>query len=501
MHSCISPENINRQASSWTNRKDAQFVTDPNTGDAWLLGGALPDGSSTNEIDMWDGEQWNPNQPITPVTGASSAVLNNFSAGTAQLYNNKVYIFGGFSSTSGQRGYQSFQSIPWIDVSTSPPTYGTQLTLGAIPAARQDHCSVLTASHKVIIYGGYDANAKSTFADIWSLDLVTMTWSQIVPANPTSPRYRHNCAIAGANMIVYGGAATSATGPQTGYATDVQIYDVMLTSWMNSYTPKQDTTPISQPLGGGGPSNGGGLGVGPIVGIVAGVLVVAGCVLGFLYYKRRQKRIEIHEAELEKAAYLASLRPEGGDRQGKDGYMGTSVVSTPGMSHSGAYNGMDELLLNNGGGSPGMGGQGQNNVQYLMQHLPDGTIAVQPVYLDHQSVQTPNMRGATADDNAYVSPVMSNNSNGGGSSGGYFAPPPPSSNTSAQIHVASAVTSPYVLPPQQKPHVTYPQPSHDPFASPSMATTPLPPGYNPQSHSHSATLGLGSPQQMPDRLQ
>ncbi|KAF9348730.1 hypothetical protein BGX26_012873 [Mortierella sp. AD094] len=453
------------QASQWASRIDTSFVTDSN-GASWLLGGSFADSTSTNEIDKFQNGAWTPALSVSPVPG-SSAVLNNFNSGTAQLYNNKIYIFGGYSSPSGQRGYQSFQAIPYIDISTPNPTNGVQYALGQVPPPRQNHCSVLTNSQKVYIYGGYDATNKASLSDMWVLDMVTWTWTQVVPTIPSSSRYGHNCNIAGANIVVFGGAAVVAgQAGLTGYVKDVQVFDITQSRWMSSYAPKQDTTPVSSPLPGSG-SGTGGLGIGPIIGIVAGVLVVVGCGLGLFIYKRRQKQIEIREAELEKEAYLASLRPEGGD-QNKSIHSpsaahvgGQSLVSTPGMSHNG-FNGMDELLLSNAAGSPG---QGQGNVQYLMQHLPDGTIAVQPVYLDHQTMSSPNI--GAGDEGGYISPMASATHGGGG----YFAPPP-----------------------AQTPQVTYPQPSHDPFASPVMPNVPLPPGYHPGSS------GVGSPQQVPEQL-
>ncbi|KAG0250295.1 hypothetical protein BG011_008502 [Mortierella polycephala] len=479
------------QAAVWANRKAASFVTDLSTGAAWFLGGSFADGSSTNEIDRFQNGDWTAALTAAVAEGAaSSAVLNNFSSGTAHIYNSRIYIFGGFSSTAGQRGYQSFQSLPFIDVSKGDAlVFGTQLTLGPIPSPRQNHCSVLTESAKVIIFGGYDQNSKSTLQDVWSLDLVTMTWVQILTTNGARPRHNHVCNIAGANMVVFGGLSTTGDA-QVGYGKDVQVYDVMQSSWMNSYAPKQDTTKKSEPASGGFGSSG--LGIGPIIGIVIGALAAVCLIVGFIIYKRRQKQIEIREAELEKEAYLASLQPE--DREGsRSGHSpshspgsksrmagSNSVVSTPSMSHSGAYNGMDELLLQNAAASPGMGGQAQGNVQYLMQHLPDGTIAIQPVYLDRQAIQmqtSPNMSAQAASPNlggsgGYVSPPTSNNS-----AGGYFAPPP------ASPAVTSAVTSPYM---------TYPQPTHDPFASPALHNAPLPPGYQSSS---SPVSGMGSPQQ------
>ena len=313
------------------------------------------------------------------------------------------------------------------------------------------------------------------------------------------------------------------TGGQQAYVTDIQIYDVMLSKWMNEYAPKADGTAISEPLGGNNGASSG-LSTGALIGIVIGAIVVLGLAIGLFLYRRRQKQIEIKEAEMEKEAYLASLRPEGGDTAGRDSKVSPRVspnaaraaLSTPGMVHSNAYAGMDELLLNNAAGSPGMGGQAQGNVQYLMQHLPDGTIAVQPVYLDHTggaiqmqssspNMQALSMNSPSALNQGYISPPGATS----GPSAGYFSPPPPAHGSSATSGgISSPVTSPYVLPPTSggaTPMVSYPAPtasgsranaSQDPFASPLLGNAPMPPGYANNNHSNVGVSGLGSPQQM-----
>jgi hypothetical protein len=95
-----------------------------------------------------------------------------------------------------------------------------------------------------------------------------------------------------------------------------------------------------------------------------------------------------------------------------------------------------------------------------MQHLPDGTIAVQPVYLDHQAVPS-SMPGSPT--GVYVAPPPS------GVGSGLASPGP-----------VTSAASPYVMPPnmRQSHPTAYPPPSHDPFASPALANAPLPPGYH-----------------------
>ncbi|KAF8949171.1 hypothetical protein BGZ47_009845 [Haplosporangium gracile] len=519
------------QAPVWANRREAQLVTDPATGAIWYIGGATS-GGDTNEVDKFLNDAWNANVPTVKKDAGSTgtgtpAKLGSYSSGTSHLIDGKVYILGGFASTSSSpRTYQTFQTLPWLDISTSPPTIGAQFTLGAVPPPRQDHCSVLTSSKKIIIYGGYDSNSGTTFSDVWSLDLVTLTWQQIVTVNLSRPRYGHTCNIVGANIVVFGGR----NGTDIGYSRDVQVYDVMLSSWMGSYASKRDTTPISDPLPGGvnGPGgNHSALSTAALIGIIVGSIALLGCVAGVFIYRRRQRKIEIREAEMEKEAYLASLGKDGNDKAGggkgkrRNNPYGTSsspysastrhlnqrgvsmdVMDTPSTSH------YDPIGLETSVHPP----SGAGNVQYLMQQLPDGTIAVQPVYLDHQAVspyggtsqlqQSPNIMYSENSSLSGVvnspSPTLQSGPLGGTSGSGtgsnaYFAPPPTAINSTNPAGInpyggQSVPTTPkagYVLPPSSS--VPFPRPIHDASGVPSplLPQAPLPPNYK--------TGGVGAP--------
>lgn len=107
------------------------MVTDPDSGAIWYLGGTLGDGSTaTNELDKFQDGAWTAAIATSAPAGtSSSSTLNSFSQGTTHIYNGKIYIFGGITSAGGQRGYQSFQNLPWIDVSGDTPTVGSQVDI------------------------------------------------------------------------------------------------------------------------------------------------------------------------------------------------------------------------------------------------------------------------------------------------------------------------------------------------------------------------------------
>lgn len=126
------PQNLNSQAPVWANRRGAQLVTDPATGAIWYVGGAT-DSGDTNEIDKFMNNAWSANVPTVKKDAVAAgsgtpAIMGSYSGGTSHLVDNKIYIFGGFASASSSpRTYQTFQTLPWLDISTSPPTIGTQV--------------------------------------------------------------------------------------------------------------------------------------------------------------------------------------------------------------------------------------------------------------------------------------------------------------------------------------------------------------------------------------
>ncbi|KAG0007769.1 hypothetical protein BGZ80_004244 [Entomortierella chlamydospora] len=502
------------QATIWFTRKEANLLTDHRTGALWYLGGMLKGGIETNEMDRYQGGLWNTNIPTT-YAGMSAtegtSVLSNFSSGTSHIYGTKIYLFGGFSSVNGTRTYLSFQNLNWVDISTATPTVGTQLTLGSVPSPRQDHCSVLTASNKVIVFGGYDANTRTTYNDIWSLDLITLTWSQILPLGISYPAYGHNCNLAGAMMIVFAGlTTTSLTDPRNdtfdGYRS-VQVYDVMTTQWLKTYTPKNDTTPISV-LGPGvsfGDSAGTSkrFGPGAIAGTVIGCVTLIGCAVGIVIYKKRQDRIKIRKAEMEKNAYLISLVNNKGTRDENrgsndrrrrqrshrnnpyaagsstrqlNGYSTSTGPSHCGYSGAESHSGREDDDLATS--------EPEGGVQYLMQQLPDGSIAVQPVYLNHQPFQfqvAPNIAysetsslGGIIGASLTRSPSLARAGVGDSSkdTGGFISSPLPfptsfqdTEATSTSENTPSGDVDP--LSTNSSESASVPPPAQNPFASPS----------------------------------
>eukprot|EP01137_Pigoraptor_chileana_P018469 Opistho-2@77987 len=116
------------------------------------------------------------------------------------VYNNKMYIFGGYSENDG-----SFNDMFVLDihgVSRAIPTTGD------VPDARSGHYAGLVGS-KLVIAGGI---ADDTFDDIYYVDLALsepLTWVKVTPSNPSDgpgPRaWGFAVAINSTSLFVYGG--------------------------------------------------------------------------------------------------------------------------------------------------------------------------------------------------------------------------------------------------------------------------------------------------------
>jgi hypothetical protein len=104
------------------------------------------------------------------------------------------------------------------------------------PPAGEDTAAVYDAvRHRLMIYGGKD-NAETNRNELWTLDLETRRWTQILPAGPLPPpREDHSLVLDERNdeLVLFGGEDGSTTGA-------TWIYDIAANRW-------QDITHASAP--------------------------------------------------------------------------------------------------------------------------------------------------------------------------------------------------------------------------------------------------------------
>ncbi|KAG9061054.1 hypothetical protein KI688_007683 [Linnemannia hyalina] len=89
-------------------------------------------------------------------------------------------------------------------------TWALMATTGTTPAMRSDHCMVSSEDgSKVLIYGGRLDNT-TVVGDIFILDTATQTWT---PGAVGPPRMYPACAVAGDQLVIWGGKAADNVEP------------------------------------------------------------------------------------------------------------------------------------------------------------------------------------------------------------------------------------------------------------------------------------------------
>jgi N-acetylneuraminic acid mutarotase len=89
---------------------------------------------------------------------------------------------------------------------------------------------------KMFVFGGVTSQQKN-FNDVWVLKTCLagpFVWKQLEPKGiPPAPRHGHSAAIAGTNIIYYGGRGN---GPKTTIFDDLSILDTVNETWLHPKT-------------------------------------------------------------------------------------------------------------------------------------------------------------------------------------------------------------------------------------------------------------------------
>ncbi|KAF9361963.1 hypothetical protein BGX34_006801 [Mortierella sp. NVP85] len=213
-------------------------------------------------------------------------------------YSQKVYFLGGMTkdrTLQSWKGFSYSSTEGWIDLSTSMK--------GTVPTFRYEACFVPAYDGtKIVFFGGYD-ESNIAFADIFVLDVATLTWTKGPSAPADDRRANSACAASGDYFISWCGEHDTRTG--TGTVNSTLSYDLKANLWTTTYiaplpsatrTPR--SAPIPSPTSPGSPST-----IKPvdsvannpsqvvvIVGGVLGGVAVAIAAVGFLLFKVRGKQ-------------------------------------------------------------------------------------------------------------------------------------------------------------------------------------------------------------------
>ncbi|MEZ4458939.1 MAG: kelch repeat-containing protein [bacterium] len=131
----------------------------------------------------------------------------------------QVIIFGGKYRNPDSTGlYQMFQDTWAFDVNTD--TWTQLATTGEVPSARANAAMVFDAARDRLLLFGGSTNPDGAFftptADLYSLDMKTLTWKREATTNPPTKRLFHAMTIDTTNnrlLIFSGGDENAFFGP------------------------------------------------------------------------------------------------------------------------------------------------------------------------------------------------------------------------------------------------------------------------------------------------
>lgn len=111
-----------------------------------------------------------------------------------------MLIFGGTDS--------DFSNEVWKLSLSDPPAWSLVSTTGAAPSPREEQAGGFDpASHRLAIYGGY--NAGFVFNDFWTLDTGTNAWTRSFPTPRIGRRWGAGSTVANGFLYVHGGRSVN----------------------------------------------------------------------------------------------------------------------------------------------------------------------------------------------------------------------------------------------------------------------------------------------------
>jgi len=136
---------------------------------------------------------------------------------TAAVWNDQMFIFGGYDGTQRRNDFYSFhfKNKEWALISVR----------GTPPSPRDRHCAVVYGN-AFYVFGGFDGSARTN--DFYKFDIVTGEWNRIIPnvidSTMPTPRHSHSAVVYKDSMWVFGGYDGS-------YRCDLYEYNFITNVW------------------------------------------------------------------------------------------------------------------------------------------------------------------------------------------------------------------------------------------------------------------------------
>lgn len=183
-------------AAAWSGRHAHTSIVFNNK--MWVLGGY--DGTRNNDV-------WSSTDGVTWALATADASWSDRAYTAALVFDNKMWVLGGGGTSADKNDvYYTTDGITW-----------TQATANAQWSARFGH-SALVFDNKMWVIGGYDGGRRN---DVWySSDGIT--WTEATAGAPWTARLSHRSSIYDNKMWVIGGgiAGAGASINDAWYSTD-----------------------------------------------------------------------------------------------------------------------------------------------------------------------------------------------------------------------------------------------------------------------------------------
>lgn len=201
-------------------RYDHAAVWNPLAGKMLVFGGT---NGTTRFADTWALDPSTMAWAQVTTSGSAPSARSN-AAAVVDIAGGRLVVFGGFNGTT------ALNDLYALDLTTNQ--WSALTAGGPSPEARQGMLAVYDPVHRaLVLFGG--AGATTPFLnDVWSLDLATLTWSQIVTpeSGAAAPSGRTDCAgdldPVRLQLVVVGGR----TGASS-YATDAWTLSLYNQHW------------------------------------------------------------------------------------------------------------------------------------------------------------------------------------------------------------------------------------------------------------------------------
>ncbi|KAF9977856.1 hypothetical protein BGZ73_004611 [Actinomortierella ambigua] len=238
-----------------------------------------------SNMDVYDFER--KTYGIVPIVDPTNSFYGrSYHTGVWSSYMQSILFFGGY----GQYGPADNVTV----FSPAQNTYTTLQTTGIRPTPRADHCAAISDDGTLmIIYGG-----RPITGTIHILDLKTRHWTRGLDGEV---RIYHGCAIAGNQLVTWGGGDGRDTVGWDAPSLPARIYNIDTDQWVEDYTPpasylsKDPKNPNNNSTTGPGTSPNGEVEKSSNLGLILGVslgaaALLAAAIIGVIVVRRRRRR-------------------------------------------------------------------------------------------------------------------------------------------------------------------------------------------------------------------